>query len=292
MSSPREPLDTREARLAEVYRRAGRRRLLHRSVAGGAVALVLLGAVAAPQLLGEEASLQVRGRRADQPPATSTTTTEAPTTTTDDPPRTTTTTTTTSTTTTVPAVRPTAEETTTTTVVPSTTTSVPTAPPVAPPPSTTTTTAAPTTTTEPQATTTTTEAPASPSYDFGAGFADRAYRATSVVDDGSPRWKGDATTILVAFQRNRGRDGVAWKANCNHAGANVEVTHNRLVTSQAASTAIGCTDERHAEDAWLAAFFGADPHYSVDEEVDLVLFDDDTRIELREIPEDEYWRSE
>lgn len=78
-------------------------------------------------------------------------------------------------------------------------------------------------------------------------------------------WSGPgssfATPVTVVFGDDR---GLSWKADCNTAGAKVEITADRLIVGQVLSTEIGCPGRRQRQDRELVAFFDADPSWALD----------------------------
>jgi heat shock protein HslJ len=83
----------------------------------------------------------------------------------------------------------------------------------------------------------------------------------------------------VTFEQREPRGVVRWRASCNIVGARVDISTDRLLLKQIAGTEIGCRDEDHEQDEWLAAFFGSDPDWALN--VDrLTLTSGDTVIQL------------
>jgi hypothetical protein len=67
--------------------------------------------------------------------------------------------------------------------------------------------------------------------------------------------------VTVAFKSD---SGLTWQADCNTAGANVEVTDDHLNVGQIVSTEIGCPGRRAKQDRDLAAFFESDPGWRLE----------------------------
>ena len=113
----------------------------------------------------------------------------------------------------------------------------------------------------------------------------RAYRGTDVTESGQPRPLVEDTEITIAFERNAssGEDVVRWSAGCNTSGGSVVSVGGRLHVTDGGSTQIGCTDERHDQDQWLAEFLLGKPAWQLDGST-LVLTLDDTVITIEEQP--------
>jgi heat shock protein HslJ len=98
----------------------------------------------------------------------------------------------------------------------------------------------------------------------------RSFVGATVTESGNPRPVVTGTELTVSFSRNdnTGEDVVVWSGGCNHTGGAVTVTEDRLdITHDGAGTAVGCTDDLHAQDAWFTEFFETDPHWSLDDGV-------------------------
>lgn len=148
---------------------------------------------------------------------------------------------------------------------------------------TTTTTAPPTT--SPPSTTTTTAGTQQPPEDPGARLRNKTFAGTTVTEAGEPRPLVEGTEITVSF-RDDGADGdgIGWSGGCNGWGSTVVITRDRLdVGDEIGGTAMGCEQERHDQDDWLAKFFAADPFWTIDDGT-LTLTVDDTVITLAERP--------
>lgn len=94
----------------------------------------------------------------------------------------------------------------------------------------------------------------------------RSFAGDTVMESGHAKPLVMGTELTVWFHRNEhsGEDIVAWSGGCNSSGGAVAVTSDRLdVTSDGASSAAGCTEDRHAQDAWLSRFFNSDPYWSL-----------------------------
>jgi heat shock protein HslJ len=94
-------------------------------------------------------------------------------------------------------------------------------------------------------------------------------------------WSGDgssfSTPVTVAFKTD---GGMTWQADCNTAGADVEIAADRLILGQIASTAIGCPGQPQEQDEELAAFFESDPGWRLDGDR-LTLSSDSVEVVLR-----------
>jgi hypothetical protein len=115
-----------------------------------------------------------------------------------------------------------------------------------------------------------------------AGLIGRTFVSMAVTENGEPRPLVPGTRIAVSFLERDGRTGVVWSAGCNTFGADVEITADRLLVGVIAGTAAGCRDDLHAQDEWLAGFFGSDPRWRLDDR--LVLTSGGTVIELEAGP--------
>jgi heat shock protein HslJ len=78
-------------------------------------------------------------------------------------------------------------------------------------------------------------------------------------------WSGEgssfSTPVTVEFKDD---GGLTWRAQCNTAAADVEITPDRLDVGQISSTEMGCAEPAMQQDDELAAFFEADPDWSLD----------------------------
>jgi heat shock protein HslJ len=78
-------------------------------------------------------------------------------------------------------------------------------------------------------------------------------------------WSGEgssfSTPVIVRFTDE---GGLTWRADCNTAGADVEITADRLRIGKIASTAMGCPEPRQQQDEELSDFFGSDPSWQLD----------------------------
>jgi len=95
---------------------------------------------------------------------------------------------------------------------------------------------------------------------------DRTFVSTAVTEDGEPHALFARTPIEVSFEKRDGHDVVGWKARCNSAGGTAEITPDRLVFREMASTAIGCPGEREEQDEWLWRFFDTNPRWSMSDD--------------------------
>lgn len=100
--------------------------------------------------------------------------------------------------------------------------------------------------------------------DAGADGGDTASEVTyadldgrSFVSTGSQGYEIEAgTTISLSFADER----ISANGGCNTQNAGVEVTDGQLrLTSELASTMMGCEEPLMAQDQWVASFLEADP---------------------------------
>jgi heat shock protein HslJ len=78
-------------------------------------------------------------------------------------------------------------------------------------------------------------------------------------------WSGEGTSFSTPVTvRFKADGGLTWQAKCNTAGADVEITSDRLLIGQITSTAIGCPQRLHEQDEDLAAFFDSDPSWELE----------------------------
>lgn len=111
----------------------------------------------------------------------------------------------------------------------------------------------------------------------------RTYAATSVRETGIvPAPVVADTTIRLTFTAP---DQLTAQAGGNVLGfrASVDATH-LTVDDQVTSTRMACTEDREAQDRWLAAFLTDDPEYSLDGDV-LTLTRSSTTIVLEAVPQ-------
>ena len=72
------------------------------------------------------------------------------------------------------------------------------------------------------------------------------------------------TTISLSFEDER----ISAAAGCNTQNGGVEVAEGQLrLTSQLASTMMGCEEPLMAQDQWVASFLDADPEITLDGDV-------------------------
>jgi heat shock protein HslJ len=107
----------------------------------------------------------------------------------------------------------------------------------------------------------------------------RTFVSTAVTEDGEPRPLVPDTRIEVTFEEREDQGVVGWQAGCNTFGSDVEITADSVVVGVIAGTEIGCADELHAQDEWLAGFFGPDPRWQLSDDR-LMLRSGETTIEL------------
>lgn len=93
----------------------------------------------------------------------------------------------------------------------------------------------------------------------GASLEGREFLSTSVTEDGVNRPLVADTQIRLSF-----RDGqIGASAGCNSIGGTYRLEGDRLVFEGGGMTEMGCDDERHAQDDWLAEFLGSGPVVSL-----------------------------
>jgi len=107
----------------------------------------------------------------------------------------------------------------------------------------------------------------------------RTFISTAATENGEPRPLAPDTRIEVTFNEREDQGVVGWQAGCNTFGADVEITADSLVVGVIAGTEIGCLDVLHAQDEWLAGFFGSDPRWRLNDDR-LILTSGETVIEL------------
>ncbi len=79
---------------------------------------------------------------------------------------------------------------------------------------------------------------------------------------GKPTPITDPGDVHVSFSRGHHAQWINWEANCNGFGAKVRIAGGRLRLTEIISTAKACVGGgRSREDAWLARFFEANPHW-------------------------------
>jgi heat shock protein HslJ len=110
----------------------------------------------------------------------------------------------------------------------------------------------------------------------------RTYTAMSVRETGIvPAPVVADTTIRLTFTAP---DRLTAHAGCNVLGFRVSVDATRLtVADQVTSTRMACTEDRAAQDRWLAAFLTDDPEYSLYADM-LTLTRSSTTIVLEAVP--------
>lgn len=105
----------------------------------------------------------------------------------------------------------------------------------------------------------------------------RTFLSASVTEHGAERPLVAGTRIRLSF----GDGDLSAHAGCNTLGFPLTAEPTRLVTGDPISTLIGCTEERHAQDRWLAEFLGAGPHWTL-QDGRLALTAGHTRVVLHE----------
>ena len=109
--------------------------------------------------------------------------------------------------------------------------------------------------------------------DYGHLLVGRTFSGAEVWTAGRPRPLVDGTNIEIRFERRTDSDVVSWYAGCNHTGGDVEVTKTVLKIAAHGSTAVGCSDERHAQDDWLGALMDGDPRWFLDRKKAILLLE-------------------
>jgi heat shock protein HslJ len=106
----------------------------------------------------------------------------------------------------------------------------------------------------------------------------REFVATSVRESGVERPLVAGTTLLVRF-------GAPFElhvnAGCNQIGVRARLDGDRIVPDDYVSTAMGCDQDRLAQDAWVVAFFTSEPEWQLTGG-ELRLETDSTEIRLTE----------
>jgi heat shock protein HslJ len=90
---------------------------------------------------------------------------------------------------------------------------------------------------------------------LGATLAGREFIGVTVVENGAMRPLVAGTHIRVRFDATN----VTASAGCNTMGGTYRVQDGRLRYVAGATTAMGCDQERHAQDAWLSGFLASNP---------------------------------
>lgn len=87
------------------------------------------------------------------------------------------------------------------------------------------------------------------------GLDGRDFLSTSVTDGGADRPLVAGTQIRIGFDDGQ----IGTSAGCNTIGGTYRIEDGVLVFEGGGMTEIGCDDERHAQDDWLAEFLGSRP---------------------------------
>ncbi|GAA3381701.1 META domain-containing protein [Cryptosporangium minutisporangium] len=118
--------------------------------------------------------------------------------------------------------------------------------------------------------------PATHAASPGTSLIGKSFEAVEVTEDGARRPLVRGTTLEVRF----GADGsVEMEAGCNRLSAPVTIGRSRLDVGQIIQTDKGCRGVLHAQDDWLADFFGGDPSWRP-EDTEVVLERGTTTIRL------------
>ncbi|MGH9035387.1 MAG: META domain-containing protein [Acidimicrobiia bacterium] len=102
------------------------------------------------------------------------------------------------------------------------------------------------------------------------------YLSVTVTEKGQERPLVSGTRIRLGFTDD-GR--LVANAGCNTMGGQAEVRDGRLVVADLATTEMGCDQERHAQDTWLADLLGSRPRFQLTGN-DLTLTGDEAEIRL------------
>jgi heat shock protein HslJ len=106
----------------------------------------------------------------------------------------------------------------------------------------------------------------------------REFVAISVKESGVERPLVVGTTLLVRF-------GIPFElhvnAGCNQLGVKAHLEGDRILPDEYLSTAMGCDQDRLAQDRWVVAFFNAKPKWRLTGD-ELRLETDSTEIRLTE----------
>lgn len=120
-------------------------------------------------------------------------------------------------------------------------------------------------------------------------FRGRAFRSVAVTTNGERRELAAGTELELLFPEEQ-EAGLVFYAGCNRHGGPIEVTASHLDVDDRrfGGTAVGCAEDRVAQDEWLVRFFTADPQWVLDGD-ELLLDAGDTRIELVESEWPDWW---
>ena len=89
----------------------------------------------------------------------------------------------------------------------------------------------------------------------------RTFLAESVTENGEPRDLVEGTGIRLEFTA----DGeLRANAGCNHLFTDVDIREDRLDVGLVGGTEMGCDQDLHDQDTWLAAFLESDPEWALD----------------------------
>jgi heat shock protein HslJ len=104
-----------------------------------------------------------------------------------------------------------------------------------------------------------------------------SFRATEISTDGETMALVPGTELTVTFSREYELEVYA---GCNTLDVKAHIEgEDRIVADQFLATAIGCSDDRLAQDAWITDFFESSPQWSFDGP-NLLLTTETTAIEL------------
>lgn len=93
------------------------------------------------------------------------------------------------------------------------------------------------------------------------GLEGRTFLSETVTEDGEPRELVEGTRISLEF-RDDGQ--LSANAGCNHLFTDVTIGADVLETGGVGGTEMGCDQELHAQDDWLAAFLESSPGWALD----------------------------
>jgi heat shock protein HslJ len=95
----------------------------------------------------------------------------------------------------------------------------------------------------------------------GTNLFGRTYLSTSVTENGQPRKLAEKTQVRLQFFDD-GR--LMASVGCNSMGGPVNLDGGKISVSEMPMTGMGCDQERHEQDTWLAKFLGSKPSWRTD----------------------------
>lgn len=101
--------------------------------------------------------------------------------------------------------------------------------------------------------------------DAGGELWGRRFGSVSVTEDGARRALVPGTQLSVSFTRNNDAPSMGWSGGCNAHGASagVSATHLRPSVEDRHSTAVGCDQPRHEQDAFFTRFLDSGPAWEL-----------------------------